>query len=103
MSRLVRVCAVEALQPGMRRVVEIDPYEEVLVLNIDGTVYAISNICAHAGAALQRGNLQGEVLYCPLHQWGFDVSSGVCTHDPMLRARLYRVARRQGAWWLCLP
>ena len=86
----------------MRRVVEIDLYEEVLVLNIAGTVYAISNICAHEGAALQRGRVEGEVLYCPLHQWGFALSSGVCTHDPMLRARMYRVEEDQGAWWLRL-
>jgi nitrite reductase/ring-hydroxylating ferredoxin subunit len=103
MSRLVRICAVAELQPGVRRVVEIDPYEEVLVLNIAGTVYAISNICAHEGAALQRGTIEGEVLYCPLHQWGFALSSGVCTHDSTLRARMYRVEISQGAWWLCLP
>jgi nitrite reductase/ring-hydroxylating ferredoxin subunit len=74
MSTLLRLCAVEELTPGSRLVVEIAASEEVLVLNIAGTVYAMSNVCPHAGAALQRRQLEGTVLYCLLHR-----SLGFCT------------------------
>lgn len=68
MSTLLRLCAAEELAPGSRRVVEIEASEEVLVFNIAGTVYAIRNVCPHEGAALQRGQVEGTVLYCPLYR-----------------------------------
>jgi nitrite reductase/ring-hydroxylating ferredoxin subunit len=49
--------ALHERMPGTWRIVEIDGYEEALVLNVDGVVCAISNTCPHAGAALQRGHI----------------------------------------------
>jgi hypothetical protein len=62
MSTLLRLCAVEELASGSRRVIEVEASQEVLVLNIAGTVYAISNVCPHEGAALQRGQVERTVF-----------------------------------------
>ena len=50
--------------------------EDVAVFNVDGTFYACSNRCPHAGAPLQGGMLQGTVLACPWHGWRFDLAAG---------------------------
>jgi nitrite reductase/ring-hydroxylating ferredoxin subunit len=80
-----------------------EAYEEVLVLNVDGTIYALSNICPHAGAALQRGPVTGGVLYCPLHRWGFSLASGQSLDEPTLWGRTYPVETYDGYLFLCLP
>jgi nitrite reductase/ring-hydroxylating ferredoxin subunit len=102
MNTLLHICAAEELAPGTRRVVEIDAYEEILVLNVAGTVYAISNVCPHEGAALQRGQVEGTVLYCPLHRWGFELSSGRCVDDATLCGRTYRVETKDAQLFLYL-
>jgi nitrite reductase (NADH) small subunit len=91
MAERLYVCAVHELPPGSRRVVEINRYEEALVLNLKGTIYAISNICPHEGAALQRGTVEGTVLYCPLHRWGFELTTGASIDYTDICARLYPV------------
>ncbi len=91
MARWRRICALDELPAGARRVVELNDWEEALVLNLDGRLYAISNICPHEGAALQRGRVEGTVLYCPLHRWGFDLTTGAYLDDASICARRYEV------------
>jgi nitrite reductase/ring-hydroxylating ferredoxin subunit len=103
MRQGIHVCAVEELVPGTRHVVEINEYEEALVLNLDGTIYAISNICPHQGAALQRGQIERTVLYCPLHRWGFELTTGVYVDDVNICTRIYTVEKRGKHLYVCLP
>jgi nitrite reductase/ring-hydroxylating ferredoxin subunit len=103
MSKRLYVCAVHELPPGSRRVVEINRYEEALVLNLDGTIYAISNICPHEGAALQRGTVEGAVLYCPLHRWGFELTTGASIDHTDIYARPYPVEICDDHLYLDLP
>ena len=39
--------------------------KEILVANINGAYYAISNICSHMGGDLSKGTLEGNVVTCP--------------------------------------
>jgi nitrite reductase/ring-hydroxylating ferredoxin subunit len=50
--------------------------KEVLVANVEGNYYAISNICNHAGAELHEGELSGKELTCPWHGAKWDVTTG---------------------------
>ena len=61
--------------------------EEILVANVDGTLYAIDNVCSHSGGSLADGWLTGTTVICPLHTWQYDLVSGCCTHirDECLR------------------
>lgn len=49
---------------------------QVGLFNVDGRLYAIDNICPHAGAPLADGSLSGKVVTCPWHAIDFDVTSG---------------------------
>jgi nitrite reductase/ring-hydroxylating ferredoxin subunit len=75
----------------------------VLVLNVQGRVYALSNICPHQGAALERGPVEGLILYCPLHRWGFQLSTGTYLDDATVCVRTYTVAHIDGDLLLHLP
>lgn len=50
--------------------------KEVVVANVGGNYYAMSNICNHAGAELHEGQISNKVLTCPWHGAKWDVTSG---------------------------
>ena len=93
------------LPAGTRTRVVIDG-KPVLVLNIKGELFALSDTCPHRGASLAGGVLtglvvstkpgdydyarSGEILRCPWHAWEFDVRSGRSWCDPK-RMRLMQL------------
>ena len=50
-----------------------DPYpniqkkKDILIANVGGRYYAVSNICTHEGAKLHEGKLNNNELICPCH------------------------------------
>lgn len=58
--------------------------EEVLVARVQGQYYAISNVCSHAHAWLDQGELRSSTweVGCPLHQGRFDLRTGEPTRGP---------------------
>ena len=60
--------------------------EDVLLVNLDGELYAMSNICSHDYAELSDGDLEGAEIVCPLHQARFDVRSGEALSPPAYEA-----------------
>jgi len=56
------------------------------VARVGDDVYALDNVCPHAGGPLGDGVLEGCELTCPWHGWTFDVTNGSCTMDPSLEA-----------------
>lgn len=50
--------------------------KEVLVANVDGAYYAISNKCSHLGGPLAQGKLEGGIVTCPRHGARYDVRTG---------------------------
>jgi 3-phenylpropionate/trans-cinnamate dioxygenase ferredoxin subunit len=55
---------------------------DVLLCNVAGQHYAVSNRCSHAGQALATGRLKGYEVWCPLHGARFDVRDGRCLAAP---------------------
>jgi 3-phenylpropionate/trans-cinnamate dioxygenase ferredoxin component len=49
---------------------------DVALFNVDGTIYAINDSCAHAGSSLAAGELKGTMLRCRGHGMIFDVTNG---------------------------
>jgi 3-phenylpropionate/trans-cinnamate dioxygenase ferredoxin subunit len=54
----------------------IDEKKDILVANMGGKYYAVSNICSHEGARLHEGRLTGKELICPWHGAKWDVTTG---------------------------
>jgi len=60
----------------------IDKKKDILVVNIEGNYYAVSNICSHEEAKLHEGRLAGKELVCPWHGAKWDVTTGKLIHFP---------------------
>lgn len=48
----------------------------ILLCNVDGTIYAVEDVCTHDGGALDSGELDGSRVMCPRHGAFFDVTTG---------------------------
>ncbi len=47
----------------------------VAVFNLDGQLYACSDVCPHAGAPLHQGFISQKRVICPWHGWTFDLEA----------------------------
>lgn len=55
----------------------------ILVVNVDGTFYAMDGICSHGFADLARGKLEGFAAECPRHRARYDVRTGRVLSGPI--------------------
>jgi nitrite reductase/ring-hydroxylating ferredoxin subunit len=78
----VPVAEIGEVPPGAMKCVALDR-ERVLIANVDGRLYAVSDICGHRNAPLSRGRLDGHSVECPLHFAQFDVRSGKLIDGPV--------------------
>lgn len=73
----------------------------------DGRVFALDAYCAHMGAHLAEGHVEGNALRCFFHHWRYE-SDGACSEIPCLdgalgtrmRVRSWPTAERYGIVWL---
>ncbi|MBI2820095.1 MAG: non-heme iron oxygenase ferredoxin subunit [Acidobacteria bacterium] len=90
MPTFVRVASVSDLPPG--KVKSITVGEKMIALcNVEGTFYALDNVCIHRGGPLGEGYLDGEKLECPWHGWQFEVKTGCVTFNPREKIPTYEV------------
>lgn len=76
-----RVAKASEIAPGTARRVEADGVE-ILLCNVDGTLYAIEDVCTHDGAPLDQGELESRCIVCPRHGATFDVTTGAALTLP---------------------
>jgi 3-phenylpropionate/trans-cinnamate dioxygenase ferredoxin subunit len=48
----------------------------VALFNVDGQIYAISDVCPHAGSSLGNGKVDGRIVTCRSHGMKIDVITG---------------------------
>ena len=107
------VAAVSEIPPGGRKLVSADG-RAIVVFNLAGEFFALSNRCPHRGGSLCDGRItglveskepgeyrysrRGEIIRCPWHSWEFDIRTGKSWCDPeRVRARNYAVSVQPGA------
>jgi len=69
------------IPPGTHKVAEADGVM-IAVFNLDGTFYAIEDVCTHDGGILTGGPVNGCIITCPRHGATFDVRSGEALSAP---------------------
>lgn len=95
MTAFVPVIKVADLPPGRMTWVVVDR-ERLLLVNVEGTFYALSDVCGHQRAPLSRGTLEGHVVECPLHFARYDVRTGTLLSGPVAEAVLCHEVRLEG-------
>ncbi len=93
------VADVDSLAPGQGRTVEVRGRRFAL-WNLGGRFYAIDDECPHRGGPLGAGVLQAGRVYCPLHGWAFDPTSGACLSNPSRPVSCYPTKVEGGQVWI---
>jgi 3-phenylpropionate/trans-cinnamate dioxygenase ferredoxin subunit len=75
MANFVKVAETGEINPGERRVVEIEGLF-IAVFNVGGNYYAIEDVCTHDDGPLAEGELDGFQIECPRHGARFDIRDG---------------------------
>jgi len=81
MAQRYTVTTLDALPPGTGKAFKVAG-RQIGFFNVAGEVYAIDDICPHAGASLVEGNLEGAIISCPWHCAEFDVTNGKVLCQP---------------------
>jgi nitrite reductase/ring-hydroxylating ferredoxin subunit len=90
MTEFKETIPLSKVAPGTSTTVEVDG-KMVALFNVEGTIYAISDLCMHAGQSLGYGILQGKVVRCRGHGWRFDVTTGFVVGVPGAGVPSYQV------------
>ena len=75
MAEFIKVTQTDDIEPGKVNVYEVSG-KQIAICNVDGTFYAIADVCTHDGGPLDQGELNGYEIECPRHGALFDVRSG---------------------------
>jgi 3-phenylpropionate/trans-cinnamate dioxygenase ferredoxin component len=76
---LQKVCRMSELRPGEVRRIDDPP---IAVFNVEGALFAVSDVCTHAEASLSEGHVEGQTVECPLHGACFDLRTGEALTPP---------------------
>jgi nitrite reductase/ring-hydroxylating ferredoxin subunit len=82
-SGYVKVAGKAEVPVGKMKAFKLES-KEILIANVNGDYYAISNRCTHAGGDLSQGVLEGNVVTCPKHRAKFDVTTGKVVSHPKI-------------------
>lgn len=63
------------IEPGKARVVEAGE-KRIALCNVDGSIFAIDDVCTHDDGPLGEGELIDDRIECPRHGALFDVRTG---------------------------
>lgn len=80
---LVAVAKTSEIAPGGMKVVSAGRLK-IAVCNVDGTFYAIEDVCTHDDGPLGEGTLRGKEVECPRHGARFDVRTGAVVRMPAI-------------------
>jgi nitrite reductase (NADH) small subunit len=77
MSRHVRLGLLSEIPPGEGRTFRVGDQRVAVFHGREGHVFATQAECPHRGGPLADGLVGGTTLICPLHEWSFDLRSGM--------------------------
>lgn len=81
MEGFVLAAKVGELVPGEMKLVEAGE-ERILLINVEGRLYAVSETCTHRQCPLSQGTLDHDKLECPCHGSQFNVRDGDVESPP---------------------
>ena len=65
--------------------------KEIALYQLDGKIYALDNICPHAGGPMAEGGVNEGMAICPWHGWEFSIKTGECGFNAEIKQQTYEV------------
>lgn len=77
----VPVMAEAALEPGRPTRAEAGD-EPVMLVKLGGEIFAMSDVCSHAGCPLSSGHIEQDTIVCPCHGSTYRIRDGAVLRGP---------------------
>lgn len=90
MKKTIRVASVKDIHPG-KGIKKIIKNESVAIFNYNGNFYALQNRCPHQNADLADGFIKNNQVFCPIHNWAFNIKTGAFAFNPEQKLKTYPV------------
>jgi nitrite reductase (NADH) small subunit len=90
-TSLIAVCQLDELPVGLGRAFQIAGKTIAIFRTRAGKLFATNNSCPHKNGPLSEGILSGDSVVCPLHQFRFDMKSGLCDQENVCSVKTYDV------------
>jgi nitrite reductase/ring-hydroxylating ferredoxin subunit/uncharacterized membrane protein len=71
---------------------------QIMLYRHHGTLYALDNVCSHAGGLLSRGTFTGLTVTCPLHGARFGLADGRVGRGPANQPQPVLPTRIRNGW-----
>ena len=93
-----RYCYVSSRKSDDVSIISFEDGRELAVFRLTDpeALHVIDNECPHAGGDLAAGRVEQGLVYCPWHEWGFSLISGISTHSSEARVKTYPCCVRDG-------
>jgi ethylbenzene dioxygenase ferredoxin subunit len=75
MAKIFLCKTSELAENEVRRIANAD-YGDIAVYNLAGTFYATADLCTHATASLAEGDVEDDMIVCPVHWGQFHIPTG---------------------------
>ena len=72
-----RLCELEDRRPSYALVANVD----LVIIRYDDQVSVLYGRCAHRGALMSDGHVEGENIICGVHGWDYRLSTGVSSYN----------------------
>ncbi|HSF91127.1 MAG TPA: nitrite reductase small subunit NirD [Paracoccaceae bacterium] len=77
MTNWIEIGSLEDIPQRGARVIKTKLGCVALFRTFDDQVFALNDRCPHKGGPLSDGIVHGHKVTCPLHNWAFDLSTGI--------------------------
>lgn len=68
--------------------------QEILLINMKGSIFAVENDCPHQGSPLLAAIVKDGHISCPRHGYRFKLEDGTCSEHPEFILRTFPVELR---------
>jgi nitrite reductase (NADH) small subunit len=92
MIKHIQLGSISEIPKGEGRTFNVGDLRFAVFHSRDGRVFATQAECPHRGGPLADGLVGGTTLVCPLHDWSFDLLSGMALNGSC-GLRMYPVTR----------
>ena len=73
-EKWIKVGPVAQFESGMHTVAV--GRQRVVVAKLKGRLFAFDAFCPHVQGPMDRAEIEGAIISCPLHAWRFDLENG---------------------------
>jgi len=95
MANLVKVGRADDIKEDDPKVLE-GHGKSIALFRVGGDLFAIDDVCPHAGAPLSGGLVEDGVVTCPWHYWRFRLADGAWADNPKVKIGCYPVTVQDG-------